>query len=232
MQVLIQVLYAIENNGYLAVTDANLILGRLLPDHFPKIFGESEDQPLDKEASKVAFENLTREINEYNKIWGSDELNIYEVAYGFIKVANEAMNRPIRAITQARGFNPKNHILSIFGGAGGQHGWAIARALGISQVFIHRYCGILSAYGMGMANVIEENEIPYSCTYTEDNVMYITENHFGDLAAANIEKLKSLGFQTDKIEHKYFLNLRYEGTDTPMMVNSNQETGSFLEVFK
>ena len=72
-----------------------------------------------------------------------------------------------------------NHILSIFGGAGAQHGWALAwalaRSLGIRRVFIHKYCGILSAYGMGLANVIEENEIPYSCTYNTNNVKHITK---------------------------------------------------------
>ena len=107
MLVLILDQYAIENNGFLSITDANLILGRLLPEYFPKIFGESEDQPLDKNATKISFECLANEINEYNKRIGCEELSIYEIAYGFIKVANETMNRPIRAITQAKGFNPK-----------------------------------------------------------------------------------------------------------------------------
>jgi 5-oxoprolinase (ATP-hydrolysing) len=128
-----------KKNGYLAVTDANLMLGRLLPDYFPKIFGKSENEPLDKDATRAAFEELTEKINKFNKKKGSGELNLYEVANGFIKVANEAMSRPIRSITQARGINPKNHILSIFGGAGGQHGCAIAKNLGISKVIIHKY---------------------------------------------------------------------------------------------
>ena len=72
------------------------------------------------------------------------------------------MCRPIRALTQSRGFNPKNHILSIFGGAGGQHACAIARELGISRILIHKYCGILSAYGLGLADVVQEKEEPTS----------------------------------------------------------------------
>jgi 5-oxoprolinase (ATP-hydrolysing) len=190
-----------RKNGYLAVTDANLVLGRLLPEYFPKIFGKTEDQPLDKDATKVAFEALTTEINEFNKTLGSNELNIHEVANGFIRVANEAMSRPIRAITQARGINPKNHILSIFGGAGGQHGCAIAKNLGIKKVVIHKYCGILSAYGMGLANVIEEREEPHSSEYSQDEVLNIKNSHFPRLLQKNNEELEKLGFADDKIEH-------------------------------
>jgi 5-oxoprolinase (ATP-hydrolysing) len=71
------------------------------------------------------------------------------------------MTRPIRALTQARGFNPKDHILSVFGGAGAQHACSIASDLGISQIYIHKYCGILSAYGLSLADVVKENEIPF-----------------------------------------------------------------------
>ena len=86
------------------------------------------------------------------------------MALGFIKVANEAMCRPIRSLTQARGFNPKQHILSVFGGAGAQHACQLASMLGISTILIHKYCGILSAYGLGLANVVRESEVPSSST--------------------------------------------------------------------
>jgi 5-oxoprolinase (ATP-hydrolysing) len=190
-----------RKNGYLAVTDANLILGRLLPEYFPKIFGKTEDQPLDKDATREAFEKLTERINKFNKKHGSGELDFYQVANGFIKVANEAMSRPIRSITQARGINPKSHVLSIFGGAGGQHACAIAKNLGISKVVIHKYCGILSAYGMGLADVIEENEEPRASEYTEAEVKDIRENGFPKLQKVNYELLKELGFDDDKIHH-------------------------------
>ena len=87
-------------------------------------------------------------------------MTIFEVALGFVKVANETMSRPIRSLTQARGFNPKNHILDVFGGAGAQHACSIARDLGIRKILIHKYCGILSAYGMGLADVVHEAEEP------------------------------------------------------------------------
>jgi 5-oxoprolinase (ATP-hydrolysing) len=91
---------------------------------------------------------------------GTKEVTIYEMALGFIKVANETMSRPIRSLTQAKGFNPKNHILDIFGGAGAQHACSIARDLGIRKIYIHKYCGILSAYGLGLADVVHEAEEP------------------------------------------------------------------------
>ena len=119
--------------GTLAITDANLVLGRLLPEFFPKIFGPHENEPLDFDLTSKAFEKLTEQINDSNKQQGvSESCSVADVALGFIRVANEAMCRPIRALTQSRGFNPKNHLLSIFGGAGGQHACAIARELGIS----------------------------------------------------------------------------------------------------
>ena len=115
------------------MTDANLILGRLLPQHFPKIFGPNEDEPLDKELATSEMQALTQQINAEN----GTNVTVQEVALGFIKVANEAMSRPIRSLTQGRGYNPKNHILDVFGGAGAQHACAIAKGLGISKVYIH-----------------------------------------------------------------------------------------------
>lgn len=139
-----------KNGGALAVTDANLILGRLLPKYFPKIFGATEDQPLDKQLATDVLQTMTDQINAEN----GTSVTVHEVALGFIKVANEAMSRPIRSLTQGRGFNPKSHILDVFGGAGAQHACAIAKGLGISKVYIHQHCGILSAYGLGLADVV------------------------------------------------------------------------------
>lgn len=106
----------------MAVTDANLLLGRLVPDFFPKIFGKSEKEPLDEDASRVAFEKLVADINQNNE----KELSFDEIVYGcvrlpfssseylvegrFIKVANETMCRPIRALTEARGHATSNHV--------------------------------------------------------------------------------------------------------------------------
>ena len=92
---------------------------------------------------------------------GTDqEMSVEEVALGYVKVANEAMCRPIRQITESKGLDTASHVLAAFGGAGPQHACAIARSLGMSTVFVHRFCGILSAYGMGLADVVAETQRP------------------------------------------------------------------------
>lgn len=110
-----------RKGGPLCVTDANLILGRLSPDHFPKIFGPNEDASLDYAASRAAFDKLTEEINADLKKSGGKTLSVEEVALGFVNVANESMCRPIRQLTESKGFTSADHNLASFGGAGGQH---------------------------------------------------------------------------------------------------------------
>ena len=129
-----------RKGGYLAITDANLVLGRLIPKYFPSIFGEESNLPLDLEGSVRAFEELGEEINEYNDNNNNNNniiLGVEDIAHGFIKVANEAMCRPIRSITEAKGYNPKDHILTVFGGAGGQHACAIAKSLSINVINLY-----------------------------------------------------------------------------------------------
>jgi 5-oxoprolinase (ATP-hydrolysing) len=93
-----------------------------------------------------------------------------EAAMGFIHVANEAMCRPIRALTQAKGYDITKHVLSVFGGAGGQHACAIARALGMRTVFLHRFAGVLSAYGLGLAEVVQEEQEPAQKVYRAEHM--------------------------------------------------------------
>ena len=126
-----------RKGGPLAVTDANLMLGRLNPDYFPKIFGCQQDQPLDREASEKSLDELTDEINTWGKSHGQKTISREEVALGFLKVANEVMIRPIREISVMRGFDIKEHALACFGGAAAQHACSLARELGIGTIFIH-----------------------------------------------------------------------------------------------
>lgn len=132
-----------RKGGPLTITDANLLLGRLLPEYFPKIFGPSEDQALDLEVVREKFSSMAREIQQQTEQSFTPE----EVAMGFIEVANESMCRPIRALTEARGYEITAHNLAVFGGAGGQHACEIAENLGISKVVLHKYSSLLSAYG-------------------------------------------------------------------------------------
>ena len=131
-----------RKGGPLAITDANLVTGRLAIEMFPRIFGPNENEGLDVDASRRAFEELTERINrETHK-----QLSVDEVAQGFLRVANEVMCRPIRALTQARGYSTSKHVLASFGGAGGQHACAIARSLGIRTVVVHKYSSICLLY--------------------------------------------------------------------------------------
>ena len=206
-----------RKNGFLSVTDANLLLGRLQPDYFPKIFGPTEDQPLDLEATRAALTRLAEEINAYYREKGRAPLTLEEVALGYVQVANEVMVRPIREISVMRGFDIKEHVLATFGGAGPQHACAIARALGISRIFIHRFSGILSAYGIGLADVVVEKQKPSAASYTPAALPGILR----DLAALRQEaekELSSQGFAADAIQSTGYLNLRYQGTDTAIMI--------------
>ncbi|CAG8585581.1 17192_t:CDS:10 [Acaulospora morrowiae] len=218
-----------KKGGPLTVTDANLILGRLNPDHFPKIFGPNEDQPLDVEATRHAFEDLSKEINAFNL--DGKEMSIDEIAFGFIKVANETMCRPIRALTEAKGHDTSNHILACFGGAGGQHACAIAQNLGISKILIHRYSSILSAYGLALADVVHEVQEPCSKIYSDDSLSYLMER-IQALCEACTNELKSQCLTKEsQIKHEIYLNLRYQGTDFALMTLKPNDSWNFAQSF-
>lgn len=210
-----------RKGGPLTITDANLFLGRLLPEFFPKIFGKNEDEPLDTEASEKLFKELTEKIN--SEVAGDNkekEMSIDEVAYGFIKIANETMTRPIRSLTEARGHDTSKHRLATFGGAGGQHAVAIAQALGISQILIHRYSSVLSAYGMALADVVDERQEPESKVWSEKDqeTRQYLQSKMDDLKRKSSATLKDQGFSEDHIHFEEYLNMRYRGTESAIMV--------------
>lgn len=140
-----------------------------------------------------------------------------EVAYGFVDIANESMCRPIRALTEARGFETSQHNLATFGGAGGQHACEIATKLGIHRVVIHKYSSILSAYGMALAEVVQEAREPSSETLVEDALGRLEEK-FGLLKKKTSDGLLAQGIPGSSIVHEEYLNLRYHGTDTNFMM--------------
>ena len=197
---------------------------------FPKIFGTTEDQPLDIEAVKAEFEKLTQTINQTYKSRGMPPMSAEDVALGFLRVANEAMARPIREISVMRGYDIKSHVLACFGGAGGQHACAIARQLGISRIFIHRFAGILSAYGMGLADIVAEKQEPAAVTLT-GHALATLDQRLERLADAARNELEKQGFDDQDIQVKKYLNLRYQGTDTPMMIQK-QADADFISLFR
>lgn len=210
-----------RKNGPLTITDANLFLGRLLPDFFPKIFGKNEDEGLDEQASERLFQELTEQINKENAGSNKDkEMTADEVAHGFIKIANETMTRPIRSLTEARGHDTSKHRLATFGGAGGQHAVAIAEALGITQILIHRYSSVLSAYGMALADVVDERQEPESTVWsdTDKDVRKYLEDKTNELKKKSTATLKDQGFSPEQIHFEEYLNMRYRGTESALMV--------------
>lgn len=220
-----------RKGGPLTVTDANLFLGRLLPEYFPHIFGPSEDQPLDTEVTAKLFNELTQKINTERREKGMLEYSPEEVAQGFLEVADESMARPIRNLTQARGFETASHHLACFGGAGGQHACTVAASLGISRIIIHKYSSVLSAYGLALAEVVKESQEPVSTNYLSSKSSL--QKQFEDISKAATEDMKTQGFVEDQVRHELYLNMRYEGSDTSLMIlKPEDESVDFLEQFR
>ena len=209
-----------RKGGPLTVTDANLFLGRLLPDFFPRIFGENEDEGLDYQAAESLFKELAEEINRsVSSQKGTKKMSADEVAYGFLKIANETMTRPIRSLTEARGHDTSKHRLATFGGAGGQHAVAIAESLGIRQILIHKYSSVLSAYGMALADVVDESQVPSSTTWSEDaSVKDGLKATLEDLKSKSMRRLEDQGFSKQNILFEEYLNMRYQGTESALMI--------------
>ncbi|OJJ74007.1 hypothetical protein ASPBRDRAFT_41793 [Aspergillus brasiliensis CBS 101740] len=214
-----------RKGGPLTVTDANLFLGRLLPEYFPKIFGPNEDEPLDVEVTRQKFTELADKINAETGHRKTPE----EIALGFIQVANESMAKPIRALTEARGYDTSAHNLACFGGAGGQHACAIASSLSIKTVIIHRYSSILSAYGMALADVVHEAQEPASGVLTT-SAMETINHRIEALKSKVTEALTTDGIEETRIQYEVYLNLRYQGTDNTLMV-IRPDNGDFGAAF-
>ena len=209
-----------RKGGPLTVTDANLYLGRLLPDFFPKIFGKDENEGLDRTASEKLFIELTDSINKEVAVGKDDKkMSVDEVAYGFIKIANETMTRPIRSLTEAKGHDTSQHRLATFGGAGGQHAVAIAETLGIRQILVHRYSSVLSAYGMALADVVDESQEPDSKIWSDSgNAKLELKQKIEELKRRSTKRLLDQGFRDEKIVFEEYLNMRYQGTESALMI--------------
>ncbi|KAK2626126.1 hypothetical protein QTJ16_004388 [Diplocarpon rosae] len=193
--------------GPLTITDANLMLGRLLPDFFPT--------ELDYDATKAKFVELTRSINEGKA--RDAQLSVEEVAHGFVTVANAAMTRPIRNISEGRGFETSAHSLACFGGAGGQHATAVARDLGIRRVIVHRLSSILSAYGMALADIEVDFQEPESVLFNDETKASI-DQRLESLKSRALANLTARGFRASQVVHRAMLNMRYVGSDTALMI--------------
>ena len=202
-----------DKDGQLAITDANLLLGRLVPKYFPNTFGQTHDQPLNEAKTRKTFKKLTDEIN--TKL-GTD-LSSENVALGFIRIANETMASAIKEISVARGFDVRTHALVCFGGAAAQHACGIARILGIKKMVIHPMAGLLSAYGIAMANQFRYAIRSIVTTYKK-NMLSQFESQLNEMAAPLMKEIAQCGISESKIETNKFLDLRPLGTDNYLTI--------------
>lgn len=214
-----------RKGGPLTVTDANLFTGRILPQYFPKIFGPNEDQELDYEITKKKFEELAEIINKENP---KHPKTPKEIAFGFLEVANYQMAKPIRDLTDAKGHDVSKHSLASFGGAGGQHAASIARILKIAKVIIHKHSSILSAYGISLADVVNEQQEPCNNLYVSSKEELLKQCE--TLKDRAREELLKQGVLPESVEFKTYLNMGYKGSDTRIMV-LQPENDDFLADF-
>jgi 5-oxoprolinase (ATP-hydrolysing) len=199
-----------RRGGPLAVTDANLMVGKLAPDFFPKIFGPDQNQPLDAKAVSAAFAALASEIG--------DGRNAAAVADGFIAIAVAKMAEAIKKISVARGYDVTRYALNCFGGAGGQHACDVADALAIETVLIHPLSSLLSAYGMGLADISAHRSQGVEEPLSDDALARLAPlvKRLGDEAAREVE---SQGVEATAIKRRATAHVRYAGSDTSLEID-------------
>ena len=204
---------AYRRGGPLAVTDANVMLGRVQPAHFPALFGPTADQPLDAEVVGVKFAELAARINQATGQPTTPEA----VAAGALQIAVASMANAIKRISVARGHDVTGYTLQCFGGAGGQHACAVADALGMATVFIHPLAGVLSAYGMGLADQTAMREGSVEQPLDEAGLAAALQR-LVTLGEAAVAAVAAQGVPAARIRQVQRLLLRYQGTDTALAV--------------
>jgi 5-oxoprolinase (ATP-hydrolysing) len=200
-----------RRGGPLTVTDCNIMLGKIQPGYFPRVFGPKGDRSLDAEVVREKFAALAAEVEAATGIRQTPE----EVAEGFIRVAVANMATAIKHISVQRGHDVTGYTLACFGGAGGQHACLVADELGMTSIYIHPFAGVLSAYGMGLADITAMREKAVELRMEEPALAKIrTElDGLGDIVTQEI-----LSQGGERIELRERLHLRYEGTDTALIV--------------
>ena len=193
--------------GPLAVTDANVMLGKLRPEFFPAIFGPSGDAPLDLAATRAKFESLAQQIGK------SPE----EIADGFLRIAVENMANAIKKISVQRGYDVTRYCLTVFGGAGAQHACAIADVLGMEECLIHPMASLLSAYGMGLADIRGGRTEAVEAPLDRENRLAAAAR-IDALSAQALSEVEAQGVPEGRIEIVPQLHLKVAGTDTALPV--------------
>ncbi|WP_121420418.1 hydantoinase B/oxoprolinase family protein [Acidovorax sp. 94] len=196
-----------RRGGPLAVTDANVMVGKIQPAHFPKVFGHAANEALDGDAVAQKFEGLATQTGRKAE----------DVAHGFIQIAVQQMANAIKKISVARGYDVTRYTLQCFGGAGGQHACLVADALGMTRVFVHPLAGVLSAYGMGLAdqNVIREQAVETKLAPEAFAGIEATLDQLATTARTELER-QQVGAGTAVVHRR--VHVRYEGSDSALIV--------------
>lgn len=205
---------AYRNGGPLTVTDCNVMLGKLQPDFFPKIFGPQGNEALDVDTVRNKFTELAARIKADTGRVNTPE----EVAEGFLDIAVANMANAIKKISVERGYDVTKYTLVSFGGAGGQHACLVADALGMTSALIHPLAGVLSAYGMGLADITAMREASVEVVL-EDGELDVCERVLAGLGQSACDEVVSQGIPDERIKLIQRAHLRYEGTDAALVVS-------------
>ncbi len=200
---------AYRRGGPLTVTDCNVMVGKLRPELFPAVFGPNGDRPLDTRAVFEKFEPLALQVEKATGKKKSPE----EIAAGFLRIAVENMANAIKHISVQRGYDVTEYTLTCFGGAGGQHACMVADALGMQRVYIHPFAGVLSAYGMGLADVrtLKQSAVEKALS---DDLLASLAAEFAALGAHARTDVEAQGLTSAQVRVVHTLALKYAGTDT------------------
>ncbi|MEE2998178.1 MAG: hydantoinase B/oxoprolinase family protein [Pseudomonadota bacterium] len=203
-----------RRGGPLCVTDANVMLGKIQAEFFPSVFGPNADQHLDAVVVRQKFEELAAEIEAAT----GDKRTSVEVADGFLKIAVDNMANAIKQISVQRGYDVTEYTLNCFGGAGGQHACLVADALGMTRVFVHPFAGVLSAYGMGLAEqrIIRERAVEKTL---DDALVDELQTVVKALSVDGVREMECQGVEAGDISAIAKAHLRYDGTDTALVVD-------------
>jgi len=201
------------NNGPLAITDCNVVLGKLRPEFFPAVFGSDGNQPLDITATTQAFSLLAEQITEAT---GTHQTET-SVAQGYLDIAADNMANAIKKISIERGHDVTDYALVCFGGAGGQHACMVADRLGIEHIYVHPHAGVLSAVGIGLADVRQIRDETVEQTLNDENLQRL-DPRWHELENNGTQYLQNQGIGSKAQELRRRLSLRYQGSDTALLV--------------
>lgn len=222
-----------RRGGPLTTTDANVLLGKIQPTHFPHVFGPNADEPLDLAAARRGFDAMAHRMSEAT----GRAVNAEEVASGALRIAVASMANAIKRISVARGYDVTQYTLQCFGGAGGQHACLVADALGMRSVYLHPLAGVLSAFGMGLADQLAMRELALERRLDAQGLA-AARDAAGTLAEQAKAELREQGVADAAIGAVHRVQLRYEGTDTalacalPMAGSADEAIAAMREEFE